>query len=215
MKHRGNFLMNRLALAPLALLSAASCTLELHRVERSRMTVAGPDVPSTSLPDARIDAQTDTRTDVGLQPSTAGNECTDDSMCGRLSCDTSIAGGLCTSTNCTQNSSQANEAAQCGGTGATCLTFGDGAMSEAFCVKSCRPTMSPNCRPGHVCTGWWSSHAGGTPDSPGCLPFCSDDSHCVAPERCNTRTGTCQTMAPDPSRISDGQPCRLPTASQP
>ncbi|MBL8679855.1 MAG: hypothetical protein JNK05_11850, partial [Myxococcales bacterium] len=43
----------------------------------------------------------------------------------------------------------------------------------------------------------------------------SDDSHCVAPERCNTRTGTCQTMAPDPSRISDGQPCRLPTASQP
>ncbi|MBL8678496.1 MAG: hypothetical protein JNK05_05000, partial [Myxococcales bacterium] len=196
------------ALATLCLLCASSCVVELHRVERSRRSVplaidAGTD---SALQDARRDTGVD---------STAGNECTDDAMCGTLSCDTSIAGGLCTSTTCTQNANQANEALQCGGTGATCLTIGDGADANARCVKSCRPTMSPNCRPGHVCTGWWSSHLGGTPDSPGCFPFCSDDSHCVAPERCNTRTGTCQTMAPDPSRISDGQPCRLPTASQP
>ncbi len=136
-------------------------------------------------------------------------------MCGALSCETSVAGGLCTSTTCTQNVSQANEAVPCGGAGATCLTIGDGTDATALCVKSCRPTMNANCRPGHVCTGWWLSHFGGTPDSPGCFPFRSDDAHCVAPERCNSRTGACQLAAPNPALLDDSQPCRIPTGMTP
>ncbi|MBL8681181.1 MAG: hypothetical protein JNK05_18535 [Myxococcales bacterium] len=176
---------------------------------------APPPPPPPDVPAVDASMMTDTRPDTASGPSPAGNACTDDSMCGTLSCDTSIGGGLCTSTTCTQNASQANEAMQCGGTGATCLTIGDGADANAFCVKSCRPTMNPNCRPGHVCTGWWSSHMGGTPDSPGCFPFCSQDSHCNTGERCNARTGTCQMAAPNPALLNDGQPCRIPTGMQP
>ena len=110
-------------------------------------------------------------------------------------------------------SSQANERAQCGGTGSTCLTQGD-AMPNSICAAACRPAgttaATGACRSGFVCTGWWYTHAGGTPDTTGCFPFCSQNSDCGAGavgSLCNARTGACGTTGVDTTRLPDGSPC--------
>jgi hypothetical protein len=170
---------------------------------------AGPD-GVTPTPDVVAD----TRPDTGTGPSPAGNACTDDTMCGSLSCDTSVPGGICTGP-CMNNASQANEQMQCGGSGSTCLSIGDDAEAQTLCTKSCRVGPNPACRPGFVCTGFWYTHAMNRPDAQGCFPFCSQDSHCEMGQRCNTRTGSCQMAAPNPALIADGLPCRVPGSGQP
>jgi hypothetical protein len=180
--------------------------------------------PTNDAGDAGRDASnnmTDAAADSGMRPdsssssmSSAGAMCTDDSMCNGLSCDTSVRGGFCTG-DCTNNASQANEQMQCGGTGSTCLSIGDGDDANTFCTKSCRPTNATSCRPGYVCTGFWYTHMNGTPDTAGCFPFCSSDEHCNTGQRCNPRTGSCSMNAPNPMGIPDGMPCTVPAMNAP
>ncbi len=147
-------------------------------------------------------------------PSRAGLECMDDSMCNGLTCDTEVVGGACTGT--CMNGTPASEAMQCGGAGSTCLTAGDGAEAESFCTKRCTAgTMNSGCRAGFVCTGFWASHMGGTPDTPGCVPFCANDMQCRSGQRCNPRNGECSMTGPNPMGLPDGAPCRLPAMGQP
>jgi len=186
----------------------AGCTFELQRVERSRVTIGTVDTSA-------VDVVSDARTDSGVSRSRAGSRCTEDRECEPLTCDRTVLEGLCTATTCYQTTSQANEAAQCGGIGATCLTEGDGAQANAYCLQACVPSTFPSCRPGHVCTGFWYTHRGGMPDSPGCFPFCAEDAHCNAGERCNERTGKCQMAVPNPALLADGQPCRIPSPMDP
>lgn len=165
---------------------------------------AGSDVAS------RPDAVADT----GVRPdaagaSSAGAACADDTMCNGLTCDTSVQGGMCSST-CTNNASQANEQSQCGGTGSTCMSIGDGAEANSFCTKACRASTATSCRAGFICTGFWYTHEGATPDTAGCFPFCSDNAHCGMGEVCNVRTGSCQTGAINPALLADGEPCTVP-----
>jgi hypothetical protein len=185
----------------------AGCTFEVQRVERSRVTIGRPDSSTADVP-------FDVRTDTGVVRSRAGSRCTEDHECEPLTCDRTVLEGLCTANTCYQTTSQANEAAQCGGIGATCLTEGDGAQANAYCLQSCRP-MNPMCRPGHLCTGFWYTHMGGMPDSPGCVPFCSEDAHCNTGEHCNARTGKCQMAVPDPALLADGLPCLVPSGMAP
>lgn len=185
----------------------------------------------TGGPDASADASTDAsadradvpradapRADAGSCPvaptptgtSRAGAMCTDTAMCGAgLECDTDFRDGFCYA-ECTNNSAQACEAAQCGGNGATCLSLGDGADATSFCTATCNPTartgMPGACRAGTVCTGWWYTHDTGDPDRTGCEYFCSNNSHCPAGMACNTRTGECG-MAAAMTLRADGEPC--------
>lgn len=168
---------------------------------------------STSTPDAAADSGV--RPDSGgTGASSAGAACTDDTMCNGLTCDTSIKGGFCSAT-CTNNASQANEQGQCGGTGSTCLAIGDGADANQLCTKSCRPATATSCRAGYVCTGFWYTHEGATPDSAGCFPFCSTNDHCNTGEQCNARTGSCSMTAPNPNLLADGMPCTVPAMNAP
>ncbi len=163
-------------------------------------------------PDGRV-LSTDAAPDVPRVPSRAGLPCIDDTMCGILTCDTTVAMGICT--GMCNNGSAASEAAQCGGSGGTCVSIGDEPMSTTLCTKSCRATAASGCRPGYVCTGFWYTHAGAMPDAPGCMPQCSDDLHCNAGERCNVRTGACGMMGSDPTKLADGQACTLPAMGEP
>lgn len=152
----------------------------------------------------------------GTSASRAGAECMDDNACGGapLACDTTIAGGFCTA-NC-MNGTPAMEAQQCGGAGSTCLTAGDGAQAQSNCTKTCRTrTANSGCRAGQMCTGFWGTHEGGVPDTAGCTPFCSMDSHCAAGERCNVRSGECGAMGVNMALLADGEPCRVPGNNQP
>ncbi len=155
----------------------------------------------------------DARVDSGISPSRAGLACNDDTMCGTLTCDTSVAMGICT--GMCNNGSAASEAAQCGGSGSTCVSIGDEPQSTTLCTKSCRATATSGCRPGYVCTGFWYTHAGAMPDAPGCMPQCSANSHCNAGETCNVRTGQCGMMGSDPTKLADGQACTPAAMGQP
>ncbi len=154
--------------------------------------------------------------------STAGNPCTADSDCNNanLSCDMSLAAGECTG-SCTESTSQVTERAACGGVGSTCLTSGDGAQATSNCWRSCSPTASSvaagACPTAFVCTGFWYTHMGGTPDSPGCIPYCTMDAQCASGAHCNPRIfGQC-LGSPAPTSTStalaDGEPCD-PTRTQ-
>jgi hypothetical protein len=116
-----------------------------------------------------------------------------------------VAGNLC-SRNCHNNASQIVEQQTCG-VGNTCLSDVDGDDSYSYCERACDPTMTPTgCRPGFLCTGWWSNHADG-PDRPGCWTFCSRDSDCPSGLHCNTYRGSCGTSGADLSLQVDGTPC--------
>ncbi|MFO0557115.1 MAG: hypothetical protein U0269_36810 [Polyangiales bacterium] len=174
-------------------------------------TDAGRD-GSSSTPDAAGDSGS--RPDSSTGPSSAGAACTDDTMCNGLTCDTSIKGGFC-SAMCTNNASQPNEQGQCGGSGSTCLSIGDGADATQLCTKACRPSTAGSCRAGYVCTGFWYTHMGANPDAAGCFPFCSTNDHCNTGEQCNPRTGSCSMTAPNPNLLADGLPCTVPAMNAP
>ncbi len=177
-----------------------------------------PDVAT----DARVDARPDADAAVAdAMPSRAGAACTMpdpmggmDPACGdSLLCIPSGTTPIC-SGQCENDTSQAMERASCGGAGSTCLTQGDPPQANSICTSSCRPAAmtvaTGACRAGFICTGWWYTHAGATPDSPGCFPFCSQNSDCGmgAPGMvCNARTGSCGMTAVDTTRLPDGAPC--------
>jgi hypothetical protein len=171
--------------------------------------------------DARADARPDASVSADVPPSNAGRACTMpdpmggmDPACGdSLVCLPTGTTPFC-SNQCENDASQANERMACGGAGSTCLTQGDPPNANSICTAACRPTAmtvaTGACRPGFVCTGWWYTHMGGRPDSPGCFPFCSQNSDCGmgAPgPMCNARTGSCGTTGVDMSRLPDGSPC--------
>jgi hypothetical protein len=65
-----------------------------------------------------------------------------------------------------------------------------------------------------VCTRFWFNTTTGTPDSPGCYPFCQNDSQCAGlivgdagAMRCNPRQGRCVAMGVDMTLRADGEPC--------
>lgn len=124
---------------------------------------------------------------------------------GTLHCDTSVREGFCTG-SC-MGGTFVEETAQCGGPGSTCLSLGDGEVAIRGCAKACRATMNSGCRRGFVCTGYWYTHADRLPDAPGCVPFCTLDTHCIMGERCNVRTGRCGTSSVDETKLADGLPC--------
>jgi len=143
----------------------------------------------------------------------AGAACTNpdpaggaDPACGTLVCIPTGSLPMCTD-NCTNSPSQVTERSMCGGGNATCLTQGDGAMADSICAQACTPGPSTGCRPGFACTGWWYTHAGAMPDSPGCFPFCTSDAQCPSGRRCNVRTGSCGATGADLTRLADGAPC--------
>jgi hypothetical protein len=137
--------------------------------------------------------------------------CTSDSQCGTgLECDTDFVSGFCTAT-CVDNPAQTCEAAQCGGTGSTCLTIGDGAQALSSCAATCNPTVRTGqpgaCRAGTVCTGWWYTHESAEPDRTGCDYFCQSNAQCVTGSQCNPRTGECGDTGLVMARRADGEPC--------
>jgi hypothetical protein len=117
---------------------------------------------------------------------------------------------VCSNT-CVNSPSQSVEQSMCGGAGSTCLTQGDGAMASSNCLAACRPSgtsaATGACRAGLVCTGWWFTHAGATPDATGCFPFCSNNTHCPAGTLCNARSGDCNSTGTVATRLADGSPC--------
>ncbi len=133
-----------------------------------------------------------------------------DPACGALLCYSSGSVPFCTDT-CSNSASQAVEQSMCGGAGSTCLTQGDAPDDSSLCTNTCRPTGTTTatgaCRAGFVCTGWWFTHASGTPDTTGCTPFCTTNAHCATGSVCNTRTGDCGTSAFVAARLPDGAPC--------
>jgi Cys-rich repeat protein len=130
-----------------------------------------------------------------------------------LACDTSVRNGFCTA-RC-MNGQAAQEQIQCGGAGSTCVTNGDPPNSNSFCAQVCTPGPGPGCREGHVCTGFWVSHAMGVPDSPACVPFCQRDLECPAGQVCQTRLGSCGMERLNPMLLADGQPCMRPAMGAP
>jgi hypothetical protein len=187
----------------------------LHCGPTMTTTDTGPN-PDSGTPGTDASTGTDARPGDSStsMASRAGAACADDSMCNGLTCDTSVAGGYC-SGPCMNNASQANEAMQCGGTGSTCLTSGDGAMEQSLCAKACNPaSMNTGCRPGQVCTGFWASRMGG-PDRAGCFPFCATNDQCPTGMMCNARTGSCGMAASNPMGLPDGSPCTIPSGMAP
>ncbi len=149
--------------------------------------------------------------------SPAGGPCVANADCRTgLMCDTTVPGGLCTA-NCRNSISQTTEQMQCGGagSGSTCVTSDDPPDESSFCAQACRAGPSPGCRPGHVCTGFWASHAMGRPDAPGCVPFCFTNADCLPTEVCNVRTGSCGARGSSPTALADGQPCGIPAPGAP
>lgn len=162
--------------------------------------------------------------DAGVR-SMAGGRCASDDDCdptvtSGLACMAHLsAGGFC-SGGCDPGS-RAEEAAACGGSGATCVLGSPLSLSDrsrGVCVRSClvgrRTEATGGCRSGQVCTGYWLNQPTGEPDSPGCFPFCTEDSQCagvtvgdVAAPRCNVRTGRCAPTPVDMTLLRDGDPC--------
>jgi hypothetical protein len=174
--------------------------------------------------DAQSDAVSDSSAETGAEagPSQAGQHCMTDTDCndpsGTITCDTSagFAAGICTNTGCTQSTSSSAEQMQCGGAGSTCLTIGDPGDPQppfSLCTHACRPatatTSNTGCQSDEVCTGWWYTHANGTPDLPGCFQFCHQDSDCMSGMHCNTYTGECGATAADMTKAVDGENCDL------
>lgn len=150
----------------------------------------------------------------------AGGTCTGDTCggAGELQCVRFNAGGYCTGLCDSGNTS--TEQASCGGAGTTCLTGVplNVPANQGLCTRACNPAATSEstggCRPGMVCTGFWSSQEGSIPDSPGCFPFCRTDSDCVgatsgdagAP-RCNPRVGFCGPTGINLALSVDGDAC--------
>ncbi len=153
----------------------------------------------------------DASTAADLPPSRAGNACRTSAECGAgLECDTDSPGGFCTA-DCTDNPDPTNEARQCGGAGATCVSDSETpAEASPFCTRACSPEARTEsmgaCRMGQVCTGFWGYRESGEPDRPGCVPFCSADADCAG-MRCNTYTGECGMTGADTRLRIDGEPC--------
>ncbi len=177
------------------------------------------DAGDASLPDAIGDAREVSVDAVVDVPSRAGAPCTMpdpsggiDPACGDgdLVCLDTQSTPMCTGF-CENSALQSIERAQCGGNGSTCLTSGEGSFAQSYCAAACRPAgttvATGACRAGFVCTGWWYSHAMGTPDSTGCHGFCDADAQCPSMMRCHTRTGACGTEGVDVTRLPDGAPC--------
>jgi hypothetical protein len=175
--------------------------------------------PETGTDAARPDARTDAAVPTDAATSRAGAACTMpdpmggmDPACGdELVCVNSQTTPYCTG-ECTNNASQAMERTACGGLRSTCLTQGDDPMAFSRCSQSCSPaamtSLAGACRAGFVCTGWWYTHAGAMPDSPGCFAFCTADTDCGGMGRiCNTRTGACGTTGFNAMALPDGSPC--------
>jgi len=155
-------------------------------------------------------------------PVVAGSPCMSDEDCPAdgFQCFRFLNGaGFCSRGCDTGTTAQEQEAC---GRGATCLSGAPVAnaagMALPICARSCMPTAQTEargqCPSGQVCTGFWFSSMDGTPDSPGCFPFCQNDSHCAGlvtgdagAMRCNTRTGRCSPTALDMSLRADGEPC--------
>ncbi len=197
-------------------MGAQGCVLSEQRAIRSQRSEtinerveAGADASIDARADALVDARVDAQ-----QPSRAGLACDGDGGCGELLCDRSVRGGTCTGP-CTNNGVLVSEQQQCGGAGATCLSFGDAPDARSQCTSACRPSRAGSCRSGFICTGYWYTHEGATPDTPGCAPFCTSDAHCPEGERCNARTGACSATGSDETRIADGLPCVVPAAGEP
>ncbi len=137
----------------------------------------------------------------GLDPAACGN---------RLRCISTETTPMC-SLACTNNSSLTTERNACGGGNATCLSYGDGSTARSQCTQSCSPGARPGatlaCRSGFLCTGWWFTHATSTPDAPGCVAFCANDSQCPSGLRCNPRDGVCSVRGIDLTKLADGMPC--------
>lgn len=149
------------------------------------------------------------------QASCAGMACVNDDGCRDLDLVCAVHGGerpTCMA-GCT-NGTASSEAAQCGGEGSTCLTFGLGAAATSRCTRQCNPSVPAGapgaCPPWQVCTGYWLSKSPSfVPDKPGCAPFCRDDGDCNPGHFCNPRGATCGPP-PNPAGLADGMPCAMP-----
>lgn len=165
---------------------------------------------------------TGVRVDAGAPDVRAGGSCMSDEECGsdpKLACAPFSAAGFCT--NFCEPGTTAQEEAQCGGRGSTCLqrsTQQVQGMADALCTRACTPTAQTEargqCPAGMVCTGFWFNTMAGTPDSPGCYPFCQNDSQCAGlvvgdagAMRCNPRQGRCVATGVDMTLRADGEPC--------
>lgn len=169
--------------------------------------------------------------DAGPPPDVrAGGACMSDADCddslGQICLRNLIGSGFCTNGNVCTNGSRSDEEAECGGRGSTCLTFlpfnipdGSGLCTRA-CTVNAQSQAAGACREGTACTGFWYRDDMGDGDTPGCFPFCTNDSQCVGAMagdasvmHCNTRTGYCSSTAVNPSLRADGEPCN-PQAAQ-
>lgn len=154
----------------------------------------------------------------------AGRRCTDDSTCfgsaADLSCLPLPGGQVCTSGKGCEQSTTAEEEAQCGGRFSTCLVFGNTAGSEqvSLCTRACVPSARAEaagaCPTGSICTNNWVQLRAGQTENPGCMSFCTVDAHCAGVEgeggalpRCNVRTGRCAAAPVDDALLADGLPC--------
>ncbi|MCK6550503.1 hypothetical protein L6R52_31995 [Myxococcota bacterium] len=152
------------------------------------------DPPDSGLPDP----------DGGI---TAGRQCASDEDCASalLTCDVGSPQPSCT-TACAPSASQADEQAECGGPGTTCL--GDG-LSFHTCTRACaagrRTEETGGCAPNRVCTGLWIMRDDGS-DRAGCYTFCQTDADCAQGLACNPRLGACGEPV-DPTKLPDGEPC--------
>ncbi|NUN13777.1 MAG: hypothetical protein HUU55_09080 [Myxococcales bacterium] len=132
-----------------------------------------------------------------------GHACQNDDDClGECNfCDVSTYLGMCTA-GCMDGLPE-EESVACGAENATCLSISEG---YGQCTNTCEPGVAGTCEPGQICTGYWISRT--TPDTPGCVPFCSEDAHCPVGSYCNRRFGQCGPPE-DNSYLKDGEPCIL------
>jgi len=98
------------------------------------------------------------------------------------------------------------------------LADSSGAQIPGICTRACNPAAATEstggCRPGMVCTGFWTAQENLLPDSPGCFPHCQSDSDCVgatsggaSAPRCNARTGLCGPSGVNLALSVDGDAC--------
>jgi hypothetical protein len=129
-----------------------------------------------------------------------GAPCLHDSACAEgLVCDVDYIGqGICTRF-CGEGEADEDETL-CTEPGTTCLRAG----RKSFCTPACEPGEPNTCAPGQICTGLWLQLENA--DTPGCLPFCQDDSQCGTGTACNPRTGTCGRPY-NANGLEDGEPC--------